>query len=101
MAALCNGAGRLFWGNMLDVFGFKSMFSTLAAIQVRVAFLILVVSYCVALITSVSIPHPMSRTSALVVLTSNSSAPSRSFPLIPAYRDESVVSRSVVSRDLK
>lgn len=34
MAALCNGAGRLFWGNMLDMFGFKSMFSALAAIQV-------------------------------------------------------------------
>lgn len=34
MAALCNGGGRLFWGNMLDVFGFKKSFSALALLQV-------------------------------------------------------------------
>lgn len=36
VGALCNGAGRLFWGNMLDSFGFKRMFAILAAIQVNV-----------------------------------------------------------------
>ena len=35
VAALCNGGGRLFWGNMLDIFGFKKMFATLALLQVR------------------------------------------------------------------
>eukprot|EP00904_Undaria_pinnatifida_P002840 jgi/Undpi1/12557/HiC_scaffold_6.g02226.m1 len=33
VAALCNGGGRLFWGNMLDIFGFKKMFATLALLQ--------------------------------------------------------------------
>ncbi|CAM9916017.1 unnamed protein product [Ascophyllum nodosum] len=33
VAALCNGGGRLFWGNMLDTFGFKRSFSALAVLQ--------------------------------------------------------------------
>lgn len=34
MAALCNGAGRLFWGNMLDAVGFKPLFASLVVLQV-------------------------------------------------------------------
>lgn len=34
VAALCNGAGRLFWGNMLDAVPFKPLFASLAVLQV-------------------------------------------------------------------
>ncbi|CAM9495547.1 unnamed protein product [Ectocarpus sp. 4 AP-2014] len=33
VAALCNAAGRLFWGNLLDVVNFKSLFAALAVLQ--------------------------------------------------------------------
>lgn len=35
VAALCNGAGRLFWGNMLDAVPFKPLFASLAVVQVK------------------------------------------------------------------
>jgi MFS family permease len=33
LAALANGAGRLFWGNILDAFGFKKPFAALVTLQ--------------------------------------------------------------------
>ena len=47
LAAIFNGIGRLFWGSVMDIYGFNTLYGVLAVLQVVLLQLLQKVGVCV------------------------------------------------------